>query len=293
METPTMDQTVQFLTDLMADSSRLLALARSLSLIVVGLIVARLFSRTLARLLADRVDAQRMILLRRLSFYTIAVLFIVTSLSQLGFELGVLLGAAGVFSIAIGFASQTSFSNLISGLFLVAEKPFSIGDLIQIGSTTGEVLGIDLLSVKLRSLDNRFIRIPNETVIKSEVVTLTRFPIRRADLALSVGYGEDLDHVEQVLMNVARKNLLCLDEPRPLFLVQGFGDSSIDLQFSVWAARERYLELKNSAYADVKRAFDEAGIEIPFPQRSLNAGRHSPPIAVTLVESDPKRMATL
>jgi small-conductance mechanosensitive channel len=251
------------------DIDKLLAGSKALLLVFAGFVVASLVGRLVRRLVSDRLELQRAVLLRRVVFYAVVALFLVAALNQLGFQLGVLLGAAGVISVAIGFASQTSVSNLISGLFLIGEAPFAIGDVIQVGGTTGEVLGIDLLAVKLRTFDNRFVRIPNETLIKTEVVTLTKFPIRRADLMVGVNYREDLERVKTVLQQVADANLLCLDEPKPLFIFQGFGESSMDIQFSVWAAQEDYLEMKNSMQLAIKRAFDAAGIEIPFPHRTV------------------------
>lgn len=260
-----------------------LAGARAAVLVVVGLLFARAVSRIAARIVAGRFEPQQTLVLRRFLYYGISILFLIAALHQLGFNLGVLLGAAGVLSVAIGFASQTSASNLISGLFLIAEKPFAIGDVIQIGGTTGEVLAIDLLSVKLRTFDNRFVRIPNENVIKSEVATLTRFPIRRIDLQIGVAYRESLERVRDVLLSVADRNLLCLDEPKPLFLVQGFGDSSINLQFSVWATQQNFILLKTAIQIEIKQRFDEEGIEIPFPQRTLHAGGESRSLPVEIV----------
>ena len=266
------------------NSGQILAVSKAVILIAVGLLVARLVSRVVARASKDRLEPQQVLLLRRFLNYGVSALFLVAALHQLGFNLGVLLGAAGVLSVAIGFASQTSASNLISGLFLIGEKPFAIGDVIQIGGTTGEVLAIDLLSVKLRTFDNKFVRIPNESVIKSEVATLTKFPIRRVDLQIGVAYREDLERVRDVLFGLADRNLLCLDEPNPIFFFQGFGESSVNLQFSVWATRENFLELKNTIQIDIKKAFDEAGIEIPFPQRTLHAGGGNRPLPVEVVD---------
>ncbi len=273
------------LKNVLLDTEKLLAGSRALVLLIVGFIVARLVGRLGARVAASRLEPQQVLLLRRFLSYGITALFAVAALHQLGFNLGVLLGAAGVLSVAIGFASQTSASNLVSGLFLIGEKPFAIGDVIQIGGTTGEVLSIDLLSVKLRTFDNKYVRIPNETLIKTEVSTLTKFPIRRADLRVGVAYHEDLRRVREVLMQVADRNLLCLDEPKPLFFFQGFGDSSMDLQFSVWSTKENFLELKNTMPLEIKQAFDDAGIEIPFPQRSLHAGGEGRSLPVRVIEA--------
>ncbi|MDO3377565.1 mechanosensitive ion channel family protein [Geoalkalibacter halelectricus] len=261
---------------------------RALLFLVVGFLLARFVSRLVQRVTTRRFSVHHAALFRRAAFYLILGLFLASALRELGFSLGVLLGAAGVLSVAIGFASQTSASNLISGLFLIGERPFSTGDMIRVGNTTGEVLSVDLLSVKLRTFDNLYVRIPNETLIKTEVTTLTRFPIRRFDLQVGVAYKEDIERVRKVLMEVADKNPLCLDEPKPLFIFNGFGDSSLNIQFSVWAKRENFLELRNSMQLSIKRAFDEAGIEIPFPHRTLYAGSVTEPFPVRVVAAEPQ-----
>jgi len=269
----------QWLTD-----ERVFQVTRALILIVVGLVVARLGAALANRLAQKRLDKHQLMLLRRGVFYALLVLFVLSALREVGFNLSVLLGAAGIVSVAVGFASQTSASNLISGLFLVGERPFSVGDVIRVGSTDGEVLSIDLLSVKLRTFDNLFVRIPNETLIKSEVTTLTRFPIRRYDLLLGVAYKDDLSRVQDILCEVANNNPLCLVDPEPLIIFQGFGESSQDLQFSVWTKRENFVKLKNSLAHEIKQAFDREGVEIPFPHRSLYAGEATQPLPVRVVK---------
>jgi len=249
----------------------------------IGLVLGRVLGNGLARMFGGD-DAQRTMILRRVSFYAVAGLFAASALMDLGFDLGVLLGAAGILTVAIGFASQTSASNVISGLFLLGERPFSVGDVIRVNGTTGEVLSVDLLSVKLRTFDNLFVRIPNETMIKSEVTNLRRFPIRRYDLQVGVAYKEDLRRVREVLLDVADRNPLCLEEPAPIIIFQGYGDSSINHQFSVWARTDNYLELRNSLPLEVKEAFDEAGIEIPFPHRTLYTGAETEPFPVRGVD---------
>lgn len=252
------------------DSDKFFSLLQAGLLFIVGFLAASLLSRAIYKVCLKRFSPHHASLSRRLVYWLVLALFIASGLKQLGFNLGVLLGAAGVLSVAIGFASQTSVSNLISGLFLIGERPFQIGDTIQVGNTTGEILSIDLLSIKLRTFDNLFVRIPNESLIKTEVTNLTRFPIRRLDLKIGVAYKENISQVRQVLLQVAEQNPLSLDEPVPVFQFLSFAESSLDLQFSVWTRKENYRELRTSLLEEIKLAFDQQGIDIPFPQRELS-----------------------
>ncbi|PKG97718.1 mechanosensitive ion channel family protein [Paraglaciecola sp. MB-3u-78] len=260
------------------------AIGKGFSILIIGYLLARFARNGVGRFKVANLTPHSMILLKRLVFYGILILTFISVMKELGFDLSVVLGAAGIFSVAIGFASQTSASNLISGLFLMMERPFSVGDIIRVESTTGEVISIDLLSVKLRTFDNLFVRIPNESMIKTQVTTLTRFPIRRADLQIGIAYKEDIQRVKEILNNVATKNTLCLDEPAPLFILLGFGSSSVDIQLSVWAKKENFLALKNSMYQEIKKTFDEQNIEIPFPHISLYSGEATKPIPVSINE---------
>lgn len=242
------------------------------AIFLLGLLVARLAQRLVRRLVLQRASPQQALLFARGTFYGVAVLALLQALRTAGVEIGVLLGAAGILTVALGFAAQTSASNLISGLFLMAERPFVLGDAIQVGQTVGMVVDVDLLSVKLRTFDNLLVRIPNESLLKSEITNLTRHPIRRLDVPISIAYDEDPDRAREVLEGVAEANELCLDEPEPLFFVLGFGDSAINLRFSVWTTTESFFSLRTRFLTEVKHAFDEAGVEFPFPQRTLTFG---------------------
>lgn len=245
---------------------RMLDIGRGLLLVLAGYVIARVAAGAFVRAMDRRLSTHHLVMGRRAIFYFLMLLFVASGLHEMGFKLSVLMGAAGILTVAIGFASQTSASNLISGLFLLGEGSFSLGDIIQVGNTRGEVLSIDLLSIKLRTEDNLFVRIPNETLIKSELINITRFPIRRLDIRVGVSYREDLKKVRTLLFRLSDQLPLCLDEPRPFMTVEQFGASSVDIRFSVWVTRQNFTELKATLQEQVKKVFDEAGIEIPFPQ---------------------------
>jgi small-conductance mechanosensitive channel len=144
-----------------------------------------------------------------------------------------------------------------------------VGDVIRIGATTGIIQSIDLLSIKLRTFDNLFVRIPNEKILSSEVTNVTRFPIRRMDITLQVSYREDLDRVRAVLAEIARANRFCLDEPAPVILVTEFRESGIELLFGPWFSKTDFVDLKNSIMRDIRARFAAEGIQVPYPTRTL------------------------
>lgn len=265
-------------------ADNLFVILRLILLIFIGLPILYFLSRWLRKYLVNKISAQQAMVVEKLVFYSGILIIVISILNDFGFKLSHLLGAAGILGIAIGFASQTSVSNIISGFFLIGEKPFGVNDVIKVGDTTGEVLSIDMLSVKLRTFNNRFVRIPNETLIKSEITNITKFPIRRVDLNIGVAYKEDIGKVRTVLLEIAQKNPLCLNEPEPIIILDGFGNSSVDIFFGIWASSQDWLQLKNSITEEIKLRFDSEGIEIPFPHISLYAGSKTDPIPVRVVD---------
>ena len=137
--------------------------------------------------------------------------------------------------------------------------------------------------MKLRQFDNLYVRIPNENIIKSQVTTVTRFPIRRMDISVGVAYKEDVAKVIEALKSVADKNQYSLDEPEPLVVFKDFGESSLNFMLGLWFEKTQFLLLKNSIMKDIKVRFDEEGIEIPFPHRTLYAGSATDPFPVKVV----------
>ncbi|MFO7563421.1 MAG: mechanosensitive ion channel family protein [Enhygromyxa sp.] len=264
-----------WLADLLAkdpDDIAVIALRAAL-ILVIGLALGRLLGGLAGRMAARRGSAQGQMLTRRFVFYGVVGVALFMALDTLGVEIGVLLGAAGILTVALGFASQTSASNLISGLFLLGERPFSVGDVIQVSGRTGAVISVDLLSVKLRTFDNLFVRVPNETLIKSEIVNLSRNPIRRIEIELRLAYGEDLDRVRQVLREIAEDDPSVLEEPEPVVWVDRLGDSAIHLRFLVWAPnRQDFFAVRSQVFEAVARALHEHRIAVGYPRVDVEGG---------------------
>lgn len=253
-------------------------------ILVVGTIIISLLGVLMKKILPSKLSQQRKMIINRFVRYTAIVILFTVIISELNIDMAAIFGTAGVIGIVVGVASQTSIGNIVSGFFMVSEKPFEIGDQIRIGDKTGVVHSIDLLSIKIRTFDNLLLRIPNQTVISSEVINVTRFPIRRLDFEIGVAYKENLEMVMQTLQEVAKRNPLCLDEPEPLIVFKGFGASSINIQFGVWFERTNYIKVKNSVFMEIKEAFEQKGIEIPFPHISVYTGEVTKPFPVEIKE---------
>ncbi|AEE15793.1 mechanosensitive ion channel family protein [Treponema brennaborense] len=205
--------------------------------------------------------------------YTFYVLVVVYVLGIFDIKFTALFGAAGIAGIAIGFAAQTSFSNIISGFFILTEHSLKIGDYITVDSVSGTVDSIDMLSVKIKTPDNQMVRIPNETILKTNLQNTSFYPTRRLNVRVSVSYKENLQRVYDVLASVPAKCPLVLTDPAPIIYYDGFGNSGIDIVLGVWLKNENFIAVKNQTYIAVKETFDENGLEIPFPQMDVHVSQ--------------------
>lgn len=238
-------------------------------MILVGLIVVGIVVTLIKKISGKRMDSRTGGFLVKTVQYAGFALILINAFKIANIDLSALLGAAGIAGIALGFAAQTSVSNFISGIFLMYEKTFAEGDVVTVDDTTGVVFSIDALSVKLRTFDNRFVRIPNETLIKTNVINVTRFPLRRQNIKLTVTYDTDIELARTVLMQTAEANPGVLRKPEPFFMVQSFGANGIDLFLGVWFANPDWEQANNGMYIDIKKNFDAAGIEFAYPTMTI------------------------
>ena len=259
-----------------------------LIIVVVGVALIYLLAFVVNKVLPKSLSQQRKMIIRRLIYYSGYILLGFILIAQLDIDPTPFFGAAGVIGLVVGVASQTSIGNIVSGFFLVGEKSFEIGDVIKVGDKSGVVFSIDLLAVKIRTFDNQLLRIPNQTIISTELINVTRFPIRRLDFNVSVAYKEDLAKVKTLLEEVAKANPLSLDEPEPLIVFKDFGASGIDILLGIWFEKSNYLKVKNSIFQEIKASFDAEGIEIPFPHVTLYTGEATKPFPVMNTTTDKK-----
>ena len=235
----------------------------TLALIYVFFKILKALSK---KFLLKKMSIQTQHIIKKAIDYSAFVTIVLTAFHRLGINVSGLLGAAGIAGIAIGFAAQTSVSNVISGLFVITERAFKIGDIIEISGIIGTVQSIDLLSVALKTFDSQYVRVPNETIIKANLINYSHFPLRRIKTELSVPYGIDLRRVETILIDTAKKSRFIVDDPAPSVLWTAFASSGISCALLAWTSVQDYGTARNSIFIDIDERLKAEGIEIPFDQ---------------------------
>ncbi len=206
--------------------------------------------------------------------YSIAIIL---ALDVLGVNVMPFVAGAGVAGIAIGFAAKDTLSNLIAGILLIVDRPFEIGDRIEVWSAPagsaswGDVVDIGLRATKIKTTDNIVIIIPNNEIMKRDIVNYTIITSKiRVRVNIGVAYDADIDKTKDIILNVADSAEWIAKDPPPKVVVRNFGESSVDLQLRVWIddARER-MDTISYITDKVKTEFDNEGIEIPYPKRDI------------------------
>ncbi|MCR4742090.1 MAG: mechanosensitive ion channel family protein [Treponema sp.] len=232
-------------------------------------VVYKLILKGLKKIPAEKTTPQRTMIVNRFVKYIYYVIVIIYILSLFGVKLSAIWGAAGIAGIAIGFAAQTSVSNLISGLFILTEGSIHAGDLIIVNDITGVVDSVNLLSIEVHTLDNQMVRIPNSTIINSSITNNSYHTDRRIQIALSINYDADMTKALEALKKVPELCPTVLSYPETSVWYEGFGESGINIILAAWYKNNTptaFIDTKNALYIAIKKVLDEAGIEIPYNQ---------------------------
>jgi small conductance mechanosensitive channel len=237
-------------------------LIRGLIYLVAGYFIARIVSETANKLNQHQRKPRYSLFIEKAVFYLIFVLFVISALRQWGFDLKVLLGATGILTIALGFASQTSASNFISGLFLLSEDTLHVGDLVEINGTQGRIISIDLFSVKIKQSDNTLVRIPNETLLKTLVINLSHFPERRYECNFNVPGSTDITRLKKIVLKMLSHETLCLKTPAPTLLIKDIGNTAITMKLWAWATQNDFGEFKYKLHENLVETLRENNIAI-------------------------------
>jgi len=246
--------------------------AKNFLVIAIGYLQKKIAHRT-----ESKIDDIVFELLARFSGIIILATAIIIALDLLGVNIVPFIAGAGVAGVAIGFAAKDTLSNLIAGILLIIDRPFEVGDRIEVWSapagtaTWGDVIDIGLRATKIKTTDNIVIIIPNNEIMVRDIINYTTITEKiRLRINIGIAYDAEMQTAKDIILNVADSAEWVAKEPPPVVVVRNFGDSSVDLQLRVWIDDARKRMRTISYITDgVKTAFDEQGIEIPYPKRDI------------------------
>jgi small conductance mechanosensitive channel len=206
----------------------------------------------------------------KIAYWIITAIGIVIALSLFGIDMTPLLAVFGGASFIIGFAMQSTLSNLASGLLLMITKPFDVGDVIDAAGVAGTVQNVSIVSTTILTFDNQVIVVPNTKVWDSVITNVNASDIRRVDLTFGIGYDDDIDLARQTLATLVSSHPLVLDDPAPVIRVHELADSSVNIICRPWAKSDDYWDVYWDLMQQTKERFDAVGLSIPFPQRDVH-----------------------
>ena len=243
-----------------------------LALLVLGMakILLILLRRIIAKAEMRRMDSSAKPLVYSLFSYAIYVITVLLVLHIAGVNTAGLVAMVGAASLAIGLALKDTLSNIASGLLLLFLRPFKAGDYIECGNIKGKIVGIGLFNTTLDTVEGMFVSAPNSSLWGQPIVNFSKNTNRRLQITVGISYGDSMEKALNILRDLVEKEPLFLKKPAPQFFVSELADSSVDIAFRVWVKNCNYYDLLWKYNEAVKRSFDEAGITIPFPQRTVH-----------------------
>ena len=202
---------------------------------------------------------------------TLHIIVLLSALNALGISTTGLLAALSGAVVAVALALKDSLGSIAGGIIILLTKRFETGDYVEINGDEGTVVQVDLMHTTLKTLDNRHVVIPNAVAVNSRIIDYSSEETRRLDIVFQIGYGDDSEKAKQIILDAVNNHKMSLNEPeKPFARVTGFGDSAVDITLRVWCLRENYWQLKFDLLEQIKKAFDENGISIPFNQLDVH-----------------------
>lgn len=198
------------------------------------------------------------------------IILITMCLGILGIPMSTVIAVLGAAGAAIALALKDSLANIAGGIMIIVTKPFSKDDLIDVGDVSGKVENIDLFLTTLKTYDNKTITIPNGLINTSILVNHSKESKRRVDCTFSIGYSSNIAEVKDILNNVCAACPEIFSKPAPVIGVADHGDSAVIMDLKAWCDTDNYWDVKYFLEENVKLAFDEHNIEIPYPQMDVS-----------------------
>ena len=242
----------------------------AIAIFVFGKMVARLLTKAVEKVLIHRnVDKTVASFLVSILYGILITFVVIAAISHLGFNTTSLVAVLGAAGLAVGLALQGSLSNFASGVLLVSFRPFKAGDFVEVAGISGTVEEVLIFSTKLKTPDNKEIIIPNGSITSGSITNYSAKDTRRVDLVIGVSYDADLATTKKILTEITANHALILQDQDTTIAVSELADSSVNFVVRPWVKTADYWTVYFELLETIKVELDKAGIEIPFPQMSV------------------------
>ncbi|MDY7032535.1 MAG: mechanosensitive ion channel [Thermodesulfobacteriota bacterium] len=240
-------------------------------ILIVGRIVAGIGRRIVKRVLEKaKTDPAIISFVTNMTFILILTFAVLAALAKFGVQTTSFVAVLGAAGFAIGFALQGSLANFAAGVLILVLRPFKTDDFIEGAGQLGKVMDIQLFTTVLSTPDNIKVIIPNGKLFGDVIRNFSGFDTRRVDLVIGIGYSSDIQKAYDIMMGIIKEDSRILIDPPPQIGVSELADSSVNFVVRPWVKRGDYLDVKFDLTRKIKEAFDEDGVEIPFPQRVVH-----------------------
>ena len=244
----------------------------SLTIISVTVLIGKIIALNIKKTLRDKVSKDRLNTITKFINYAVLIAGILIVLPILSVNLSGLLVAGGIMAIVIGFASQSIVTNLISGIFLVFERPLRIDDVVSVGGSDGSVgivEDIRIISTTIRTFDGVYVRIPNEKVFTNNITNYLENVARRFEYTIGIRYKDDAEKAIEIIERLIEDHPLALVNPPPQVFVTNLGSSSVDIQVRIWAPSTDWYQVRMELLWKIKKTLEENRIQVPFTQQEV------------------------
>lgn len=249
----------------------------SMIAVAMGVLVTGFVANKISNILAERAirrrggDQHASKTTKKLTAYIIYPLTFVVILGVFGFPLSSIGAAVGLIGLGLSFALKDMIANFISGLFIMINRPFKIGDQIEVGGEAGTVRDIKIRATEIKTYDGRQVIVPNSTLYNGTVINNTAYDNRRFEVIVGIGYEEDIEEAKELAIETLEEAETVESDPEPQVLVNELGGSSVNLKLRGWTKPSKANMVKSASEVTqiVKQKYDEAGIDIPYPIRTV------------------------
>ncbi|MDU1950819.1 small-conductance mechanosensitive channel MscS [Atlantibacter hermannii] len=268
----------------------------AIAIIIVGMIVARIISNTVNKLmLARHIDSTVADFLSALVRYGVIAFTLIAALGRVGVQTASVIAVLGAAGLAVGLALQGSLSNLAAGVLLVTFRPFRTGEYVDLGGIAGSVQHVQIFSTTLITADGKYVVVPNGKIIAGNIINFSRQPVRRNELMIGVSYDADIDRVRQILTDIVMSDERILPDRERTVRMHELGASSINFVIRAWSKSSDLQEVYWDVLERAKKALDAEGISIPYPQMDVNVKQpfQSTPVPVKAEKTQPEQPAII